>query len=139
MVLPVAKSISVVEVKRCPNLIEKDEFEVAESCLPYSAVPVKLSFAACQTNPCLTRRTSCHPPPCSVFSQKETSAAMGGKRMRSEEKIGAKKNNIQDTTDTHHKYTNILNRTSQPAPAQTHKTKPKNKLAKQCPVAERFL
>ena len=54
---------------------------------------------------------------------------MGGKRMRSEEKIGAKKNNIQDTTDTHHKYTNILNRTSQPTPAQTNKNETKEQIS----------
>ncbi len=49
-----------------------------------------------------------------------------------------RENRCLKTYRTQHTNTNIHNKTIQSTPAQTHKTKPKNKLAKQCPIAERF-
>ena len=46
------------------------ESDVLEPDAPYTSVPRRLSVAGCQLVPCRTRRTSAHPPPSKLFSQK---------------------------------------------------------------------
>jgi hypothetical protein len=100
-------SLDVIREAKCKLNVEFDEL-LPE--VPYVSVPCRLSVAGCHMVPWRTRRTSAHPPPSKLFSQKYCDAVkVIGEIVTTRSESGAT-HNLSKVTQTYDKRSTCVGR-----------------------------